>query len=422
MASDDAAARSTTVLQDAPAPPAHRVDARIWMRKNLFSSPFNTLLTLTFGPLVVLIGYQFLRFVLVTARWEVVERNLTLFMVGTFPRDQLWRLWLAMGILSATAGLTAGVIGATTRVAALAAGRPVQTDAAERIRRLGPPAALAFSILIFARTASAFLLSAAIVGAGLVAMRVAGSLPARAQRLIGPIAVAGTVLAMLVVSLFGGVPRAQWGGLLITTYYTIAALVISYPIGIAFALGRRSTLPLVRWVCTLYIEFFRGSPLITLLFTGWLVLPFFLPPGFPTPGLVTRALVVFVLFTSAYVAEIVRGGLQSVGRGQIEAAQALGLSPWKQTRLVVLPQALRAVIPGLVGQAISLFKDTTLVLIIGQTDLLAVAQIVTKQDDFLGQGYIAESLMFVAVIYWIASYWMSRESQRLEARLGVGVR
>ena len=422
MAGDNATTLSTTVLQDATTPPARRVDARLWMRKNLFSSPFNTLLTLTFGPLVVLIGYQFLRFVLVTARWEVVERNLTLFMVGTFPRDQLWRLWLAMGILSATAGLTAGVIGATTRVAALAAGRTVQTDAAERIRRLGPPAALVFSILVFARTASAFLLSGAIVGAGLVAMRAASRLSARAQRLIGPIAVAGTVLAMLVVSLFGGVPRAQWGGLLITTYYTIAALVISYPIGIAFALGRRSTLPLVRWVCTLYIEFFRGSPLITLLFTGWLVLPFFLPPGFPTPGLVTRALVVFVLFTSAYVAEIVRGGLQSVGRGQIEAAQALGLSPWKQTRLVVLPQALRAVIPGLVGQAISLFKDTTLVLIIGQTDLLAVAQIVTKQDDFLGQGYIAESLMFVAVVYWIASYWMSRESQRLETRLGVGVR
>ena len=404
------------------APPVRRRDARRWMRTNLFSSPFNTLLTLTFGPLVVLIGYQFLTFVLVTGRWEVIERNLTLFMVGTFPRDQLWRLWLAMGILSVTAGLTAGVLGAATRAAALAAGRPTQFDVTERIRRLGPPVALAFSILVFARTASAFLLSAAIVGAGILAMRISSTASARVRQLIGPIAIAGVVLALLVVSLFGGVPRTQWGGLLITIYYTVAALVIAYPIGIAFALGRRSTLPLVRWVCTIYIEFFRGSPLITLLFTGWLVLPFFLPPGFPTPGLVTRALIIFVLFTSAYVAEIVRGGLQAVGRGQIEAAQALGLSPWKQTRLVVLPQALRAVIPGLVGQAISLFKDTTLVLIIGQTDLLAVAQIVTKQDDFLGQGYIAESLMFVAVVYWIASYWMSRESQRLEARLGVGVR
>jgi len=404
------------------APPSRRLDARTWLRQNLFSSPLNTLLTLTVGPLVTLIAYQFLRFVLVTGRWEIIERNLTLFMIGTFPRDQVWRLWLAMGIIAVTIGLTAGVISQTARDAAVAAGRPTQVRVTERIRRLGPPVALAFSILVFARTASAFLLSAAIVGAGIIAMRASSLLTARARRLIGPIAIGGVIVALLVVSMFGGVPRGQWGGLLLTTYYTLAALVIAYPIGIAFALGRRSTLPLVRWICTIYIEFFRGSPLITLLFTGWLVLPFFLPPGFPTPGLVTRALIIFILFTSAYVAEIVRGGLQSVGRGQVEAAQALGLSPWKQTRLVILPQALRAVIPGLVGQAISLFKDTTLVLIIGQTDLLAVAQIVTKQGDFLGQGYIAESLMFVAIIYWIASYWMSRESQRLEARLGVGVR
>jgi general L-amino acid transport system permease protein len=205
-------------------------------------------------------------------------------------------------------------------------------------------------------------------------------------------------------------------------YYTLGALVVSYPVGIALALGRRSSLPAVRLVCRGYIEFFRGSPLITLLFTGWLIIPFFLPPGFPTPTLVTRALIIFILFTSAYVAEIVRGGLQAVGRGQVEAAQAVGLSPWKQTRLIVLPQALRAVIPGLVGQAISLFKDTTLVLIIGQQDLLAVAQNVTKQGEFLGQGYITESLVFVGILYWIASYWLSKESQHLEVRLGIGER
>lgn len=403
-------------------PPVRSTDPITWAKENLFSSPFNTLLTLAVTPLVAMIVLTFLRFVLVSGRWEVVERNLTLFMVGTFPRDQLWRLWLAMGVLSVTAGLTTGLIGATARTAALASGRTIRTGASENVRRLGPPVALILSILVFARTASAFLLSGAIVAAGVLALRVAPRLPGRASRSAAVVAVTGVLVALLVITLFGGVPRTQWGGLLITTYYTIAALVIAYPIGVALALGRRSTLPLVRWVCTLYIEFFRGSPLITLLFTGWLVLPFFLPPGFPTPGLVTRALIVFILFTSAYVAEIVRGGLQAVGRGQVEAAQAIGLSPWKQMRLVVLPQALRAVIPGLVGQAISLFKDTTLVLIIGQSDLLAIAQIVTKQDEFLGQGYIAESLMFVAVIYWVASYWMSRESQRLEARLGVGER
>jgi general L-amino acid transport system permease protein len=137
---------------------------------------------------------------------------------------------------------------------------------------------------------------------------------------------------------------------------------------------------------------------------------------------VTRALVAFTLFTAAYVAEIVRGGLQGVPRGQIEAAQALGLSPLKTTRLIVLPQALRAVIPGLVGQFISLFKDTSLVVIVGLTDLLGVGRTITKQPDFLAQGLIVETLIFVSFIYWAGSYWMSRESQRLETRLGVGQR
>jgi ABC-type amino acid transport system permease subunit len=142
-----------------------------------------------------------------------------------------------------------------------------------------------------------------------------------------------------------------------------------------------------------------------------------------TPTLVTRALTIFILFTSAYVAEIVRGGLQAVGRGQWEAAQALGLSPWKQTRLIVLPQALRAVIPGLVGQAISLFKDTTLAgAALSIVELLKVSEAITKQDDFLGQGYIYEALAFVSLLFWVGSYVMSRESQRLEKRLGVGQR
>jgi general L-amino acid transport system permease protein len=278
------------------------------------------------------------------------------------------------------------------------------------------------TLLGFARTFTPFLLTAVVVALGVSTSILARRLPQGVRRFVPLLAVAGIVIALLAISSFGGVSRREWGGLLITTYYTIGALVIAYPIGILLALGRRSTLPMVRWVCAGYVEFFRGSPLITLLFTGWLILPFFLPAGFPTPTLVTRALVIFVLFTSAYVAEIVRGGLQAVGRGQWEAAQALGLSPWKQTRLIVLPQALRAVIPGLVGQAISLFKDTTLVLIIGQQDLLAIAQNVTKQDQFLGQGYITESLVYVGIVYWVASYWLSKESQRLEVRLGVGRR
>lgn len=403
-------------------PPEKRVDPVRWLRDNLFSSPANTLLTLLFGPLVAVASWRFLRFLFVTARWEIIEENLTLYVVGPFPRDQLWRLWVALAILGVVAGLVVGLIGSTAKEAAIAAGRPITSSWRERVARSGPPALLLVVLLGFARTWTPFLLTALVVALGVSISVLARRMPVELRRFVLPIAAGGIVLALVVISAFGGVERRAWGGLLITMYYTLAALVISYPIGVLLALGRRSSLPAVRLVCGGYVEFFRGSPLITLLFTGWLIIPFFLPPTFPTPTLVTRALIIFTLFTSAYVAEIVRGGLQAVGRGQIEAAQAVGLSPWKQTRLIVLPQALRAVIPGLVGQAISLFKDTTLVLIIGQQDLLAIAQNVTKQDRFLGQGYITESLVFVGLVYWVASYWLSRESQRLEVRLGVGQR
>ena len=403
-------------------PPVKRTDPVRWIRKNLFSSPSNTLLTLVFAPLMLLLVWRFLRFLLVTARWEIVERNLTLYVVGAFPRDQLWRLWLALSILAITAGLVGGLISTTTREAMIASGRTLTVSWRDRTARVGPPALLLATLLGFARTWTPFALTAFVLAIGLTTSLFARRLPPAARRLVPAAAILGVVLALLAISSFGGVERRAWGGLLITMYYTLGALVVSYPVGIALALGRRSSLPAVRLVCRGYIEFFRGSPLITLLFTGWLIIPFFLPPGFPTPTLVTRALIIFILFTSAYVAEIVRGGLQAVGRGQVEAAQAVGLSPWKQTRLIVLPQALRAVIPGLVGQAISLFKDTTLVLIIGQQDLLAVAQNVTKQGEFLGQGYITESLVFVGILYWIASYWLSKESQRLEVRLGIGER
>jgi general L-amino acid transport system permease protein len=374
------------------------------------------------APIVVVWTFRFLRFLFVDARWEVVRVNLALYLIGPFPRGEVTRLWLALGVLALALGVGAGAIAATARETAEAAGRVARTGMGERVRRAAPPVLLVLGLLSFASGIEPILLTLGALALGVLAAATVLRLPRRRRRWVPLIVVLGVVASVAIVSRFGGVPPTRWGGLLITMYYTIGALLLSFPIGIVLALGRRSSLPVVRWGCTVVIEFFRGSPLITLLFVGWLILPFFLPPTFPTPGLVTRALVIFVLFTSAYVAEIVRGGLQAVGRGQVEAAQALGLSPWKQTRLVVLPQALRAVIPGLVGQAISLFKDTTLVLIIGQSDLLAVGRSVTKQDQFLGQGYIVESLTFVAIVYWVISYWMSRESQRLEARLGVGRR
>lgn len=403
-------------------PPQRRTTPGRWLRQNLFSSPANTLLTLITGPLLLWAVVSFGRFLLVTGRWDIVEVNLTNFMVGGFPREQLVRLWIAMAIMTTAVATGAGVTSATAAEAAIAAGRDPSVTLRERVQRAGPPLVLLLVLVVFVRTWLPVVLLAGVLVLGVASFRLGQRIRPRWRGRTNLGVVLAIIVALAAISAFGGVPRDAWGGLLLTLYYTVGALLLSFPIGVALALGRRSTLPVVRAGCGVFIEFFRGSPLIALLFVGWLILPFFLPVGFPTPDLVTRALIIFVLFTSAYVAEIVRGGLQSIPRGQREAAQALGLSPWKQTRLVILPQALRSVIPALVGQAISLYKDTTLVLIIGQIELLAVAQNVTQQEAFIGQGYITETLVFVSLIYWVGSYWMSRESQRLEARLGVGTR
>jgi general L-amino acid transport system permease protein len=198
--------------------------------------------------------------------------------------------------------------------------------------------------------------------------------------------------------------------------------VLCYPLGVLLALGRRSTLPLIRLLCTVYIEVVRGAPLFVLLLFANVALGFFVPEDI-TPSTPTRAIIVFTLFTAAYMAEIVRGGLQSVPRGQFEAAKSLGLSPPRQMFLVVLPQAMRNVIPAQIGQVISLFKDTALAgVAMSLFELLQVTSAVTSQPDFRGQGLIGETLAFGALLFWTVSYTMSRESQRLERRLGVGTR
>ena len=419
------APRAQTARPARPAlrPPARQVTPVAWARENLFSTWYNSLLTVAFGALAAWVLYRAARFVLVSARWEVVERNLTLLLVFRFPRAELWRLWVALFVLAAAFGLAAGAA-AAVRAAEVAAGRaPRGTGQRHLLGRAGPPLALVAVLLWMAGSLTAVLLVAGVIAVA-VAARLAGRyLPTRQARWAGPaVALAGILAAFTVVAGFGGVSWDGWGGLMLTAFLAVGGIVLSFPLGVLLALGRRSSLPAVRAVCVAYIELIRGVPLITLLFMGFFVIGFFLPPGTETPSLVTRALIALVLFTAAYVAEIVRGGLQSVPRGQVEAAQALGLSPYKTVRLIVLPQALRAVIPALVGQFISLFKDTSLVAIIGLTELLGVSQAITRQPDFFAQGLIAETLIFASFVYWVGCYSMSRESQRLEQRLGVGER
>ncbi|MEX0875671.1 MAG: amino acid ABC transporter permease [Actinomycetota bacterium] len=395
-----------------------------WIRTNLFSTWYNSSLTIAFALLLGFVAYRGLQFVFVTGRWEIIRRNLTLLLIGLFPRDESWRVWAALFLVTAGVAIATGALRRRALVdpdAAQHPGSPVRR-LIDALRRIAPVILLVVTLLSLRPDPVAAVLVAAIAGAALVSWRVGCTVPPRLARMVAAAGVALVLSALVLLTAFGGVGWDRWGGLLLTMFLAVAGILLSFPIGVLLAVGRRSNLPVVRVVSTGYIELIRGVPLITLLFMAFFVIGFLVPPGTGRPSGVTRALIAFVMFTSAYVAEIVRGGLQSVPREQTEAALAVGLRPIMTLRLIVLPQALRSVIPALVGQFISLFKDTSLVVAIGLTELLRVAQVLTSQGDFRGQQLQAETLVFASFIYWVGSYTMSRESQRLEGRLGIGTR
>jgi general L-amino acid transport system permease protein len=207
-----------------------------------------------------------------------------------------------------------------------------------------------------------------------------------------------------------------WGGLLVTLVVSITGIVASMPIGIALALGRRSTIPLIRTFSVAFIEFWRGVPLITVLFFATYMLPLFLPAGFTVDGLV-RALIGIALFAGAYQAEVIRGGLQAIPRGQAEAASALGLSYWKTTGLIVMPQALRHVIPGLVNSFIALFKDTSLVSIVALFDLLGSLRASFADPNWATPTTLFTGFAFTGMVYFVFCFGMSRYSLFVERRL-----
>ena len=204
------------------------------------------------------------------------------------------------------------------------------------------------------------------------------------------------------------------GGILLTLVVAVTGISFSLPLGIALALGRRSNLPALRAVCVIFIEFIRGVPLITLLFVASTMLTYFLPPG-STFDLLMRVLIMVTLFASAYIAEVVRGGLQGLSSGQYEAADALGLSYWKAHRLVILPQALKISIPGIVNTFIGSYKDSTLVLIIGMMDILGLGRARLNDPDWLGLA--PELYIFIALFFFISCFAMSRYSLNLEKKL-----
>ena len=231
---------------------------------------------------------------------------------------------------------------------------------------------------------------------------------------------AGIGLVILAMGLDrGGLPVVDtrlWGGLLVTLVVSVTGIVASMPVGIALALGRRSTIPLIRLFSVGFIEFWRGVPLITVLFFATYMLPLFLPGNFTVDGLV-RVLIGIALFAGAYNAEVIRGGLQAIPRGQEEAAHALGLSYWKTTRLIVLPQALRHVIPGLVNSFIALFKDTSLVSIVALFDLLGILRAAFADPAWASPTTLFTGFAFTGLIYFVGCFAMSRYSLFVERRL-----
>lgn len=239
-----------------------------------------------------------------------------------------------------------------------------------------------------------------------------------ALALILPLLVADVVFGLIALPV---VETSLWGGLMVTLVVAVTGIVASLPLGILLALGRRSKLPVVKFVSVVFIEFWRGVPLITVLFMASVMLPLFLPTGVNFDKLL-RALIGVALFSAAYMAETVRAGLQAIPKGQYEAAAAMGLGYWQSMRLIILPQALKIVIPGIVNSFISLFKDTSLVLIIGLFDLLGIIQFNFTDANWATPNTGKTGFVFAAFVFWIFCFGMSRYSQYMERRLNTGRR
>lgn len=386
-------------LTEALKPPANTKGTARWLKDNLFNTWYNALLTCLALVFLFFAFKGFLTWAFIGAKWSVIPANLRLFAVGSYPQEQIWRVWCVIYILGALIGLSAGMWGGLTLRFAVGLGGVwfigalLPFEFSTRGCFLG--AAVSIAVFLF-------------LGRGRTGLR--------------PWIFGGWILSfpliMIVLRGFGenGVLTSNWGGLLLTLILAVVGIVISFPLGVFLALCRQSRLPAIRWVSTAYIETVRGVPLITILFMGNTLIPIFMP-GFDI-NQVLRMMFGITFFSAAYMAENVRGGLQGIPRGQHEAAQAVGLNYVQTTLFIVLPQALRSVIPAIVGQFIALFKDTSLVSIIGLIELLGVAKSVIANPDWLGLQ--AEVYLFAAVIYFVFSYSMSYVSQKIETALGVG--
>ncbi len=352
-------------------PPRSEVGVVGWLRKNLFSSPTNAILTIV-GIWIIwsaVSGVAHWAFANATwegtsgkdctwpgagACWPFIEAKFSQFMYGRYPEPQRWRVDLTYVL---------AVIGLVPLM----------------IPRVPFKLFNTIYMIVFFPIAAFLLLSGGYFG-----------LPY--------------------------IPTELWGGLLVTLVVASVGIAGAFPLGILLALGRRSRMPIVRWVSVAFIELVRGVPLITVLFMASVMLPLFLPDGMTIDKLL-RALIMVALFAAAYLAEVIRGGLQAIPRGQFEAADALGLTYAQKMGLIVLPQALKLVIPGIVNTFIGLFKDTSLVLIIGIFDLLGIVQQNQTDANWFSPSTAMTGYVFAGLVFWIFCFGMSRYSLFIERRL-----
>ena len=366
------------------APPSSQVGAVAWARQNLFSGIGNTLTTI-----VIVLGLAYLIPALI--QWAVTDAVLTL-----KPSSESW--W--------------GYEFAPNAEVCRTASGACWDFVAEKIR-----------VFIFGlypqeeqwRPTMMILLLLAMIAVS-VNSRFHG------RGLLVAWAVAVPVMFVLMQGGVLGLPLVEtdkWGGLPVTLIIAVVGIVFSFPLAILLALGRQSDLPIIKTVCIAFIEIVRGVPLITILFMASLMIPLFLPEGVNFNKLV-RALVAFTLFAAAYVAEVIRGGLQALPKGQYEAADAMGMSYWQKTGLIILPQALKLVIPPTMNTFIGLFKDTTLIIMISMFDFLGAIRLASNDPTW--RAFYVEGLVFAAIIYFILCYAMAAYARHLEQKLDTGHR
>jgi general L-amino acid transport system permease protein len=442
-------------MEEALPPPVRDSGPIGWIRQNLFSNWFNTILTLIALWIIWHVAVPIIDFALIKAVWSGTDRAacttqeqggiqpngwfgacwpyvrayFAQFVYGRYPVEARWRVDLLFVLFAA--GLVPMLIPAAPfkrenilymagffPVAALLllTGGNIDYGSFLGIGGLIAPAGSKIGFWI-----DYVILTAIICGLVYVWGRATASDPTSSIRLALIImAVIAVVLFILGINLgLQPVRTDQWGGLLTTLVIAVTGIAASLPLGIVLALGRRSTMPIVRAVCIAFIEFWRGVPLITVLFMSSVMLPLFLPEGVTFDKLL-RALIGVALFSAAYMAETVRGGLQAIGKGQYEGADAVGLTYWQKMQLIILPQALKIVIPGIVGSFIALFKDTTLVLIIGLFDFLGQIQSSFTDPTWLSPVQATTAYFFAALVYWVFCFSMSRYSIYTEHRLDTG--